>query len=263
MKKVLLILLLASNVYAADRFTIYDLKDEKNVINKINSNFKELEDNKLDVQVASNTYLMDGDLQVIKDSITYITSLKRDTSTIEADITAIETNIDTVEATYLTNSSATANLSYRVASYGVIVPEQSSARAYMAGNLQNVNNAYVLLALDTKSYDRNSDYTNTASNYKFTAPVAGRYAVSAQIRWDGTISGNRYDVSVQKNGSEILWNGMYASANGQIVIPNVSDIIELAAGEYIQVYYNHNDVTDAADITGGSIYTYLAIALLN
>jgi len=108
MKKVLLILLLASNVYAADRFTIYDLKDEKNVINKINSNFKELEDNKLDVQVASNTYLMDGDLQVIKDSITYITSLKRDTSTIEADITAIETNIDTVEATYLTNSSATA-----------------------------------------------------------------------------------------------------------------------------------------------------------
>ena len=49
----------------------------------------------------------------------------------------------------------------------------------------------VLLAMDTENIDTHDAYTNTASNYKFTAPTTGRYWVSiAGTNVDGTPANN-------------------------------------------------------------------------
>jgi hypothetical protein len=108
-----------------------------------------------------------------------------------------------------------------------------------------------LITFDTNSpaptaFDTGSNYSTSTA--KFTAPVNGFYLFSASVQSNIT-SGYSF-ATLYKNGSEVLRgtqiNGSFVAGNG------VSGLLQLSAGDYIQVYYQGTGGSG----TPGSNYTY-------
>jgi hypothetical protein len=138
-----------------------------------------------------------------------------------------------------------------------------ASRAYKASNQTSVNTnaSYVKINLDTTLYDTHSGF---ASN-KYTAPISGYYQVSALIGLAGTnVLNNFYLAAIYKNGS--LFSGgvaQYPVATGAFSV-SVSDIVQLNAGDYIELYLygNGNNSSSTLTVVGGNgaqTSTYLSI----
>lgn len=96
--------------------------------------------------------------------------------------------------------------------------------------------ATVLLPFQTEEYDPNGVYTNTASNYKFTAPVAGYYHVHAQIRWNTPTANGVNFIYLYKNGSQYACGGAYITTTNTYVTSVIDVNLLLAANDYLQIY---------------------------
>jgi len=102
------------------------------------------------------------------------------------------------------DTSATALRKITFANFG-----NAPAFCAYAGSDQNIgDNTQTLLAFDTEVFDVGSCYTNTASNYKFTPNVAGKYLfnINATFR-ESAEDFSRIDQAVlnlYKNGSSIF-----------------------------------------------------------
>jgi hypothetical protein len=95
------------------------------------------------------------------------------------------------------------------------------------------------------SFDNGNNYNTT--NYRFVAPVAGKYFVAANVRMD-SMSGTYFRLLITKNGSENTNNGVHSiigsgkSTNYHTM--NVSGILNCAANDYLEVKYMPNNDTD-------------------
>jgi len=95
------------------------------------------------------------------------------------------------------------------------------------------------------SFDNGNNYNTT--NYRFVAPVAGKYFVAANVRMD-SMSGTYFRLLITKNGSENTNNGVHSiigsgkSTNYHTM--NVSGILNCAANDYLEVKYMSSDDTD-------------------
>jgi len=124
---------------------------------------------------------------------------------------------------------------------------------YRNGVWTAATNTFGLVTFDTKIFDTGSNYSTSTG--KFTVPIAGFYYFSSGVR--STFSnGSEGIVSLYKNGSEIL-RGMdtkiiYTASNTYLNGFVVSGLLELAAGDYIQVYHYGN--AGAGDV--GQVLTY-------
>lgn len=78
----------------------------------------------------------------------------------------------------------------------VTQPLQSSFLATNSATDTNVtgNGATVTVEFDNEVFDQNADFNNTTDT--FTAPVTGRYIISAIVRVDGLASASRFDMSI-------------------------------------------------------------------
>lgn len=93
------------------------------------------------------------------------------------------------------------------------------------------------------------DTLSAWSNYKYTIPGTGYYFVVARITWGAASTDFNKGVAIYKNGAAISRTKRYGTS---ILSISVSDIIYLAAADYIEVYAWHNH-TSAVDIAGGSL----------
>ena len=78
-----------------------------------------------------------------------------------------------------------------------------------AGSDQNIgDNTYTLLAFDTEVFDSDNCYTNTASNYKFTPNVAGKYLFNINATFRESAEDfskiDRALIHLYKNGSSVF-----------------------------------------------------------
>lgn len=110
---------------------------------------------------------------------------------------------------------------------------------------------------DTELYDTNSNFDN-ATNYRYTAPVAGFYFVSVGCK-SNSASGALVANAVFKNGSNILTSEMENGANTTMIGPNVTGILQLAANDYIEHYHYGSGSTGGT----GSNYTFFHGMLLS
>ena len=116
--------------------------------------------------------------------------------------------------------------------------------AEVSSTLTLTSGATTLVPFDTEIFDTDSMYDNTASNYKFTPTVAGKYFVytRAFLSTIGTFTGLRFRVFIYKNGS------LYANTAQQwdtAIIseftPTVSSVIDMnGSTDYLQVYVYMN-----------------------
>lgn len=87
---------------------------------------------------------------------------------------------------------------------------------------------------DAKTYDTGSNYDAT-TNFRFTAPVAGFYRFTTAIFSAANTS--QIDITLYKNGSAIKHIASAASSGNFIYSASGNATLQLAAGDYIEVWY--------------------------
>jgi len=129
------------------------------------------------------------------------------------------------------------------------------ARAYLSATLgTTVSGATTKVLLDAESYDVGGNF----AAYKFVAPVNGYYQIVGQVFFTGCAADKAFYAIVNKNNAALAQSHSQTSAAGATAVP-ATDIVYLAATDYIELFYNHNDAT-TVDLFAG--FTYLTVVLL-
>jgi len=99
------------------------------------------------------------------------------------------------------------------------------------------NGAYTKIQYNSENYDADSVF-DSSSNYRFTAPSAGKYYFLAQLQYTSTSDGGQLRGQFYVNGS-----AFHSSLRMQHTSPNTSDnfmvmadVISLSANDYVEVY---------------------------
>ena len=105
------------------------------------------------------------------------------------------------------------------------------------------DNTATLVAFNAELFDSDSTYTNTASNYKFTPAIAGKYFISAFVQIDSNSANviNEAQMFIYKNGSAVSQaNFDDDNNNGDRVTLSSSLALVCDDNDYIQVYAQAN-----------------------
>lgn len=120
----------------------------------------------------------------------------------------------------------------------------SKVRAYRATSSQTIaTDTLTKVQFNAESYDSQGEFDST-TNYRFTATKAGYYAIIASLIWSDNVATKVYELRISKNGAEVAKTWVVGSDGGNTPV-TLSDIIYLAAGDYIEIYGFQN--------TGGNV----------
>jgi|TARA_R100001082_G_scaffold35580_1_gene18571 hypothetical protein len=118
-----------------------------------------------------------------------------------------------------------------------------------------------LVSYDTENYDTDDAFDNTSGNYKFTVPSgkAGKYFFQASVLNSGGSNNDLWIIRVQlrKNGTTVFkpeFRFAQGSSNGEEVHSfngQVQGCLDLAAGDYIQIYSETYAKTGTVNISSG------------
>lgn len=105
-------------------------------------------------------------------------------------------------------------------------------------------------------FDINNEYDET-TNYRFTAAVEGYYMLYSQIRFDTTVTASVAAILVTKNGGTNFLEGRAKTLDSFVPI-SVSGVIQLDAGEYIEIYA-YQSTGAAINIDNNTANNYLYV----
>jgi len=98
-----------------------------------------------------------------------------------------------------------------------------------------------LMEFNTELYDTNNTYDNTASNYKFTPAVAGKYFIYSSISFDGIDDQEGVTIHLYKNGSEVNKSVNYQSQSENVCQSWLTIIVDANTTDYFQIYGRQTD----------------------
>lgn len=135
------------------------------------------------------------------------------------------------------------------------------AKAYRGSYSDISDNTWTKVSLDNESYDTNSNFDIT-TNYRYDVPINGYYLVIGSTQMTGTtISAGQ--CAIYKNGTGIVYGTMQYGGDGASVITNVSDIIYLTAGQYLELYAYGNVASAGVRVQGGVVVTFMTVCLMS
>jgi len=116
-----------------------------------------------------------------------------------------------------------------------------------SGNQLITSGVDTVLQFNTVRFDTQSNF-NT-STYRFVAPVAGRYQFNSTVRYDVTTAGGylRTYFAVNGTGAGYTYGHMIMGPGGFSTSyqgMSISAVIQLAAGDYVQVFGGHTTQTE-------------------
>ena len=115
-----------------------------------------------------------------------------------------------------------------------------AARVHNSGNVAIANNTNTALTFDSERFDTDSIHSTSSNTGRLTATVAGKYFITALVRWAANVTGRR-TVFLRLNGStDIAHIAADAATGGVNTIQEVSCLYELAKGDYVEVVVNQN-----------------------
>ena len=135
-------------------------------------------------------------------------------------------------------------------------PTAVGASVYLnGGTIAYTSGVETLMVPNTSDYDTNSFWTSGANASRLTIPTgyAGKYLISMTVRETG-VGSNYARLFLYKNGARVgvgLESGMFvhqANLGANTTCLNASVLINAAAGDYFQVYFQ-GDVTTASHAT--------------
>ena len=117
---------------------------------------------------------------------------------------------------------------------------------------------WVLMPINTEDVDSDNAYTNTSGNYKFTVPSgkAGKYLIYYSVRQGKSNDLHHLAVALYKNGSSYPMQGIAWDNNGTTynVSACVTGILDLAEGDYLQVYARNDVGSGTASIQSNGTF---------
>jgi len=120
----------------------------------------------------------------------------------------------------------------------------SRCRVSMDGDQTISTGSFQKLQLDDIEYDEDNEWDTT--NKRFVATNAGRYIIIAQTLIKSLVDREYWVVRIYVNGAEItLGTNPNASTPGSVwIYTYVSDILELDANDYVEIWVYHNSGGD-------------------
>lgn len=117
------------------------------------------------------------------------------------------------------------------------------------------------IAFGSIIYDNLSEFDAT-TNFRFTVKNAGYYLIYSLCRFDPSAAGISYTLQIKKNGTTFMSRVVTYSLTTGVFSIQVSDILGLVVGDYIEVFV---DSAEAGDVTcvGGANITILDIHRLS
>ena len=125
------------------------------------------------------------------------------------------------------------------------------------GSGQDLSNGTATkLAFNTEVFDTDSAFDHS-SNYRFTVPSGegGKYFFYAQATLQATQDADANSIFFYKNGSSFQST---MNTNQYYDTSEISIVMDLSAGDYIEVYFEHNRGT-TDDVAGGRWYGFKLI----
>lgn len=138
---------------------------------------------------------------------------------------------------------------------------QALCRAYLS-SAQNdlVTEEEEKVNLDAETYDPGSNFDTT--NNRFQAPVAGFYLVTAQVTYNSIVADKVYGAFLKVNSTTKTYAFQSPSLVFAAPVP-VTDILQLAADDYVYLYAYQESGVDTVDLLNQEIRTYMAIHFLS
>ena len=144
-------------------------------------------------------------------------------------------------ATGATNLGGTTRL--RIDNNGIVtMPNQPAFRAYLSGGPQGINGT---VPFDQIDYNIGSNYNN--SNYRFTAPVAGRYSFHFYSIYRGNHTSNAFGFYINGGGFSGDRAHFTKSLGNNWDYIDMSQVLNLGSGDYVTCL-THSSV----DLHGGN-----------
>ncbi len=122
-------------------------------------------------------------------------------------------------------------------------PVGIAGKLTMSGSQAIDSSSETLVNFDTSGFTA-VGITVDATNKKMTILTAGKYLISVLLLYAATVDLKSYQIRIYKNGTggTKIYNGFFTSnvASGTRNLPIlVSDIFDLAANDYIEIYAYH------------------------
>ena len=132
----------------------------------------------------------------------------------------------------------------RIDSNGIVtMPNQPAFRAYISGGPQGINGTIPFSQID---YNIGSNYNN--SNYRFTAPVAGRYSFHFYSIYRGNHTNNAFGFYINGGGfSGDRAHFTHSSLGNAWDYIDMSQVLNLGSGDYVTCLTH-----SAVDLHGGN-----------
>jgi hypothetical protein len=133
------------------------------------------------------------------------------------------------------------------------------ARAYRSGTQTLAPATATGIQLNAKSYDPAVLFDAT-TNYRLTVPAgyAGKWLIHAAVRFAGPSSNSSVYVSIGLNGVGVVY-AYYYQTQGQTITAQITDILNLAAGDYVSIWAY---TSAGGDIIGTEQLTWADFAYL-
>lgn len=115
--------------------------------------------------------------------------------------------------------------------------------------------------LNSEHFDTNNNFDST-TNYRYSAPVTGFYFVTAtvQVAAGGSSAVGNSTGMIFKNGTEFKRGQMIVGSGNTLTLPTaqITDLIQLAAGDYIELFAYNGDAGSSRTTGLGSNITYMS-----
>ena len=129
-------------------------------------------------------------------------------------------------------------------------------RVYCNGDSSFAQGGWRKVPFNTESFDANSEY-DAATNYRFTATVAGYYRIHFTVRWASPEDQKGFASAIYENGSSVAVAAISSSGTAAQSVP-VTTLQHCAVNDYIE-FYVYNAATGAETISGGALYSFATI----
>lgn len=134
---------------------------------------------------------------------------------------------------------------------------QPSARAYRSSAQSIASGTGVRVQFNAETWDTLGEFDITTTVGRYTATKAGTYQVNtglAMVVNNGVI----LQVYIYKNGASVTRSRDWGSADSQEVFTSISDLVELAVNDYIEVFVFQN-TGSTQNLSAGSDTTFVSI----
>lgn len=114
------------------------------------------------------------------------------------------------------------------------------------------NNVFAAITLTTEDIDTANGHSTSSNTSRYTAQRAGYYQVSGRVSFVTSATAQRTG-KLTKNGADIASSGnnIQAMSGGQTMCPVLPVIVQLAVGDYVELWGNQN--------SGGNLDTYVGV----